>query len=165
MRGGETPLPLGDESRNRASNEPGSVTWPALASLHEDKYSYEMFLQKSTGLLTRKGCAITDLLLGGRKALNLPASPPPVSQTGIMGLTWFFSEVLGSVCCSATESSGCFLTQRTVAVEQSLPRLRASASAKPSSEPGAAEGRAGCEALLQLQLPSPTTRGSRGNRA
>lgn len=37
----------------------------------------------------KKGCAITNVLLGGRKALNLPASFPAATGTGVMGLTWF----------------------------------------------------------------------------
>lgn len=40
--GEKNPLPLGDENRDWARKEQGSVTQPVLASLHEDKYSYEM---------------------------------------------------------------------------------------------------------------------------
>lgn len=39
---GEKKVPLGDEERNWAGKEQGSVTSPALASLQEDKYSYKM---------------------------------------------------------------------------------------------------------------------------
>lgn len=51
---------------------------------------------ESTGLLRREGCAITYVLLGVRTALNLPASPPAATQTGVMGLTCLLSRVLGS---------------------------------------------------------------------
>lgn len=42
LRGEKKKVPLGNEKRNWAGKEHDSVISRALASLHEDKYSYEM---------------------------------------------------------------------------------------------------------------------------